>query len=100
MQYTQEQLAQFQATFALRRRRQLIAIVPTVLFAFLMGAGDGRHGSHLAGIPRSFAMFAAFAGVAGIVWFSFRNWRCPSCDRYLGRTMNPAFCPRCGIPLR
>jgi hypothetical protein len=100
MQYTQEQLAQFQATFALRRRRQLIAIVPTVLFALLLGASDGRHGSHLAGIPQSFALFTALAGVAGIVWFSFRNWRCPSCDRYLGRAINPSFCSRCGIPLR
>ena len=100
MPYTQEQLAQFQATFALRRRRQLIAIVPTVLFAFLLGASDGRHGSHVAGLPQSFTMFAALAGVAGIVLFSFRNWRCPSCDRYLGRTMNPSFCSRCGIPLR
>ena len=100
MQYTQEQLAQFQATFALRRRRQLIAIVPTVLFAFLLGATDGRHGARLAGIPQSYAMVTALVGVAGIVWFSFRNWRCPSCDRYLGRTMNPSFCSRCGIPLR
>ena len=91
MQHTQEQLAQFKATFAIRRRRQLLAIIPTVLFALLMGASDGRLGSNLAGIPQSFAMFAAFAGVAGIVWFSVRNWRCPSCDRYLGRTMNPAW---------
>ncbi len=100
MQHTQEQLAQFKATFALRRRRQLIAIVPTVLFALLMASRDGRHGSHLGSIPPSFALVTALAGVAAIVWFSFRNWRCPSCDGYLGRAINPSFCSRCGIALR
>ncbi len=100
MQYTQDQLEQFKATFALRRRRQLISIVPTVLLAFFLGATDGRRGATFAGVPQSYVLCAALAGIAGLVLFSFRNWRCPACDRYLGRAMNPSFCSRCGVPLR
>ena len=100
MRYTQEQLEQFKATYTLRRRRQLISIVPTVLLAFLLGASDGRHGSTFAAIPQSYLLVIALAGLAGLVLFSFRNWRCPACDRYLGKAMNPSFCSRCGVPLR
>ena len=32
--------------------------------------------------------------------FSFRNWRCPACNGYLGRSMSMNFCPKCGVELR
>jgi rubrerythrin len=38
--------------------------------------------------------------VAGALIFSFVNWRCPACTRYLGRGWNPKFCPKCGVQLR
>ncbi len=100
MQYTQEQLEQFKSTFALRRRRQMIAIVPTVLLAVLIGATDESSGTTLGGIPISYLLPVALAGIAGILLFSFKNWRCPACSRYLGKTMSPSFCARCGAPLR
>ncbi|KAF0138149.1 MAG: hypothetical protein FD122_3859, partial [Stygiobacter sp.] len=28
--------------------------------------------------------------------FSFKNWRCPACDKYLAKQTNPSFCPNCG----
>lgn len=38
------------------------------------------------------------AGAAAI--FSFRNWRCPASDRYLGKQMSLRFCSKCGVVLR
>jgi transposase len=100
MQYTQEQHEQFKATFALRRRRQMIAVVPTVLLAVLIGTADGSSGTTLGGIPMSYALPVAFAGIVGVVLFAFKSWRCPACNRTLGKTMSPSFCARCGVPLR
>lgn len=50
----------------------------------------------------------AGSGMAGVmvvvvicaVTFSFQNWRCPACNRYLGKVMNPQFCSGCGAPLQ
>ncbi|TMQ49613.1 MAG: hypothetical protein E6K73_09610 [Candidatus Eisenbacteria bacterium] len=38
--------------------------------------------------------------VAAAVIFSFANWRCPACNGYLGRGINPKFCSKCGTELR
>jgi hypothetical protein len=42
----------------------------------------------------------SFVLVAGALIFSLRNWRCPACNRYLGRTFNPRYCQGCGFELR
>lgn len=42
-----------------------------------------------------------FFGIAlAAVGFSLVNWRCPSCNVYLGRGISPRFCSKCGIELR
>ena len=38
--------------------------------------------------------------VAGALIFSFRNWRCPACNRYLGKQYSPKFCSKCGVVLQ
>jgi len=38
--------------------------------------------------------------VVGWVIFEGRAWRCPACDKYLGRAFNPKQCRTCGIELR
>jgi predicted RNA-binding Zn-ribbon protein involved in translation (DUF1610 family) len=32
--------------------------------------------------------------------FSLRNWRCPACNKYLGKGTLPHYCPNCGVELR
>jgi hypothetical protein len=32
--------------------------------------------------------------------FSFRNWRCPACDKYLGKAIGPRFYAKCGVALQ
>ncbi len=33
------------------------------------------------------------------ILFSFYNWRCPNCKKYLGQRLNVTFCARCGSKL-
>ena len=71
-------------------------IAAVVAFAWLQ---EHRNASP-AGVPNATLVGAAFAVIVGAVIFSFSNWRCPSCHRYLGKVIHPGFCPACGIPLR
>ena len=41
-------------------------------------------------------MASVLSLIAVCVFLTFRNWRC----RYLGKNLNPHFCPACGIPLQ
>ncbi len=97
MNYTQKQLAEFKDKFSDIRRNQIIITVPLVglLLLFLFA----RSGPIL-GVPESI-YYPVFIVVilAGVV-FSFINWRCPACRKYLGRrSLSPKFCGHCGVPL-
>lgn len=37
--------------------------------------------------------------IVGLI-LSWINWRCPYCNKYLGKQINPAFCQKCGVKLR
>lgn len=38
--------------------------------------------------------------IAAFVGFSALNWRCPSCNKYLGKDINKCVCKKCGTRLR
>ena len=101
MEYTEEQKAAFKEEFALRRRRQIYVAVPLVAlglaFAFLV---DEKAGTAPLGLPAGAVGPAFFGLVLAVLVFSWRNWRCPACDRYLGKGMSPKFCPGCGAELQ
>jgi hypothetical protein len=100
MPYTSEQEGQFKQQFAARRKRQLILTVPMILAVIPALALRDSGPRVILGIP-SIVWGAAFLVlVAGALIFSFRNWRCPACDRYLGRKLNPKFCSNCGVVLQ
>ncbi len=40
------------------------------------------------------------AAMAAILVFTFQNWRCPACQKYLGKGGFPRFCPHCGVALK
>lgn len=100
MPYTGEQEAEFKRQFAVRRRRQFILAVP--VFAAFILVVFVRHSDQqeLLGLPAATWGVAFMVLVAGALMFSLRNWRCPACDRYLGRQRNPKFCPKCGVALQ
>jgi hypothetical protein len=95
IQLTESQKLQVRQAFARRRRNQFIATAPALLAAVGLGVA-GSAAIPLAGTIQ----VAAVAVLIGAVAYAFRNWRCPACDSYLGRTLNPRFCPKCGAELR
>ena len=76
-------------------------MVSLPLIAVVFGASFLRAGKPgpIAGFSVQTLGVVFFALVVGVLIFSFRNWRCPACNRYLGRTMSPRFCPKCGVEL-
>jgi len=99
-QYTQQQLETFKADFAARRRRQLLATAPAVAGVVALAVlGEGA-GTALLGLPPAIWQPLGAVAILGVVGFSLRNWRCPACNRYLGRSFNPRFCIKCGVALR
>jgi len=91
MPYTTEQQIEFRQLFAVRRRRQRLLIIPFVLAVIAITVARNRYGF---GAPGILVLMAAV-----VMLFSARNWRCPACNRYLGRGLNPRFCARCGVSL-
>ncbi len=100
MEYTEEQVRAFKEAFSTRRRNQFMVGIPLIVIvvAFVVSA-DEQTGT----------LFGMTLGVAGPIFlglilasavFSFKNWRCPACNRYLGKVMNPRHCHSCGVELR
>lgn len=95
MPYTFEQQEEYQRQFALKKRRQLILSIPLIVVIFMALAvrDQGGRTGQLAGI--------AFLCLAvGALLFSLWNWRCPACSKYLGKSLSPRFCPKCGVALQ
>src|SRR5688572_23865545 len=99
MQYRPEQLAAFKESFAARRRRQLIIAIPVIAAMVFVAIASESSRSSLAGIPVRILTTVGLLFVIGALGFSFYNWRCPACNRYLGKTVNPKFCSKCGTTL-
>jgi hypothetical protein len=98
--HTEQEMIEFKAQFAARRRRQLILTIPFVLLVLVAlvvraGVDLGRYGIK----AETFGPVFLVIVIAALI-FSFANWRCPACNTYLGRGMNPKFCSRCGTELR
>jgi hypothetical protein len=100
MEYTEEQKKEFKTQFAARRRRQLMVTVPFIIFIFLFAAINEGTGKVLGLIPVSVFFPVFFIAIIGLLVFSFKNWRCPACNKYLGKAYNPSFCSKCGAGLR
>ena len=101
MSYTDTQRSEIKRDFARRRRNQLLLtiifiplIFPVLLYTrHLAGTIYGLSGQVAAPI------FLALVVGAGI--FSYLNWRCPGCSKYLGRTFfSLRRCPHCDVELR
>jgi peptidoglycan/LPS O-acetylase OafA/YrhL len=95
VEYTEEQLVAFKAEFAKRQRRQLA--VAAVIFAGAILVMIMRNRSPLES-PVGLALL--IGAMAAILIFTLQNWRCPACEKYLGKGGFPRFCPRCGVALK
>ena len=100
MHYTETQELEIQRAFASRRRRQWAlagACSPIILFLVAFKRGVM---STFFWLSPQVGLAIALVVVIGAWVFSLRNWRCPGCNRYLGRAINPGHCPHCMVHLR
>ena len=97
--YTEGQKQEFKRQFKARRTRQMVLIVPMILLAIgLAFIRDGKT-MEIAGFSSNTLGIAFLVIVVGVVAFTIKNWRCPACNGYLGRTISPRFCQKCGVEL-
>ena len=100
MEYGEQQQHEFKSEFAARRRRQLMVAGPLIILTVLFVTANESTGLVLGSIPISVLLPVFIVAVIGAVVFSLKNWRCPACNKYLGKAFNPSFCPKCGVGLR
>jgi hypothetical protein len=84
--------------FKLRQSRQFLAIALTLLliiFLTLLYKRPDLFGefSKDAIFGAQIILIAAFAG------YSALNWRCPSCNKYMGNNINRRICKKCRTKL-
>jgi hypothetical protein len=92
--------AKFRRSFAARRRRQLYVVTPFLVLIVAVAALADEHTQAVLGVSPRVWVPPLFAALAGAAVYSFFNWRCPACNKYLGKQWNPLFCSKCGVPLR
>jgi hypothetical protein len=100
MQYLEQQLEDFKAEFARRRKRQLLVSLPLAAVVILFAIFSRTAEAPPLGLPPAVLGIAVFVLVLGAIAFSLSNWRCPACNKYLGKGISPSFCPKCGVPLQ
>lgn len=90
---------QIMQEFGVRWGRQLLAIGVALFLVFFLAVLYNRPT-----VLREFSKNTLFGlqviVIAAFVGFSSLNWRCPSCNKYLGNDMNRRVCRKCGSRLR
>ena len=90
---------QIRRDFALRLRRQLIAIPATFIFLLMLALISNRP-DIFGEFARNDILAAQILLLALFVGFSAFNWKCPSCKTYLGPDLGRRVCKQCGTRLR
>jgi hypothetical protein len=98
--YTPEQERAFKETFAVRQRRQIAMTIPLVVMILAVVFANDESSGTVFGIPLTTIGPAFVLVIIGALLFSLKNWRCPACNRYLGKVWNPRHCHGCGVALR
>lgn len=85
--------------FRLRQSRQLLAMALT-LFLLLFLVLIYKRTDIFGEFSRNDIFAWQIILIAVFIGFSVFNWRCPSCNKYLGSDINRRICKKCGIRLR
>lgn len=85
--------------FKARRIRQIVAIGTTLVLLLLLAAlYDHTH--LLQGFAKKDILSAQILILCAFIGFSSYNWKCPSCNSYIGPDINRRLCRHCGARLR
>lgn len=90
---------QIMQDFGVRRARQLLAIGVAVCFVLFLAILH-KSPAVLGEFSKNTLFGAQVIVIAAFIGFSSVNWRCPSCNKYLGHDMNRRVCRKCGSRLR
>ncbi len=90
---------QIKRDFAMRRRRQLLAIPATFIFLLMLALISNRP-DVFGEFSRNDILATQILLLASFVGFSAINWKCPSCKTYLGPDLGRRICKQCGARLR
>jgi hypothetical protein len=85
--------------FGVRWGRQLFAMGVALFLVFFLAMLHKRP-TVLGEFSKNTIFGAQVIVIAAFIGFSSFNWRCPSCNKYLGNGMNRSVCRRCGSRLR
>ena len=84
--------------FYARQNRQIIAVA-TALFLVLFAAVAYKRPDIFGEISKAALFGAQTVVIAAFVAFTFFNWRCPACGKYLGSDLFRRGCRHCGVRL-
>lgn len=84
--------------FKQKRKRQIILVLIAVPVALIYAFFDRTLMPW--GIPQQLIQGFMVLVILSLAIFSFINWRCPSCKKFLGKGINPKFCSGCGVKLQ
>lgn len=86
--------------FKQRKIRQIIIVVLIIPIMILLLQIKKNPDSEIFGLNYDQIGIVSLIIIGAAVIFSFINWRCPNCNKYLGRRMNINNCSNCGAELR
>lgn len=89
---------QIMQAFRVRQGRQLFAI-GAALFLVLFLAVLYKRPTVLGEFSRNTIFSAQVIVIAAFIGFTSINWRCPSCNKYLGNDIGRRICRKCGSRL-
>jgi protein-S-isoprenylcysteine O-methyltransferase Ste14 len=90
---------QIMKDFAVRRERQLLAIVAALFLVFFFALLHKRP-TALIELSGETIFGAQVIVIAAFIGFTVFNWRCPLCNKFVGSDINRRFCRQCGSRLR
>jgi len=85
--------------FRFRLNRQLLAIALT-LFLLLFLVLVYKRNDIFGEFSKNSIFTSQIILIAVFIGFSVINWRCPSCNKYLGSDISRRICKKCGIRLQ
>jgi hypothetical protein len=74
--------------------------VPLAAGLVASGYTEDEQAGTLLWVPELIAGPLMLFGVPGALIYSYKNWRCPACNKYLGSSLFRKTCPACGIEVR
>jgi hypothetical protein len=85
--------------FRKRQSRQIVAVA-AAMFIVLLGAVLHRRPDLLGEFSRPSLFGLQAISIAAFLGFTAYNWRCPSCEKYLGGNIHRQRCGKCGARLQ